>query len=162
MTLAEILAADEAITLSQARRWLGEPLPKPERVLHVYNLQVPVFVGPKLLRADDGMVMHAAMVGEMRRSLGVSPSQWVLTTAAIADTTGLEPDALWKSRQGQIAVEFDAGRYPRERVAKKLHHYSRRYAGQVWGVLSPQRVGYVHQLARELGIRRPPTITVEP
>lgn len=162
MTLASLLAADEAITLNQARRWLGEPLPKPERVLHVYGLRVPVFVGPKLLRADDGMIMHAAMVGEMRRSLGVLPGQWVLTTAAIADTTGLEPDALWVSSQGRIAVEFDAGRYPRERVAKKLRHYSQRYAGQIWGVLSPQRVRYVQRLARELGIRRPPTITVEP
>ena len=162
MTLDEALSVDEAITLNQARRWLEGELPEPERVLHVYGLEVPVFVSPRLQHADDGMVVHAAMVGEMRRVLGVPPSAWLLTTAATADKAGLEPDAVWKSNQGRIAVEFDAGRYPRARVSKKLRHYARAYAGQIWGVISPQRVGYVQQLANELGVRRPPTITVEP
>jgi len=162
MVLANLLKNDGALTLNQARRWVPGPLPEPDRVLHVYGLEVPVFLAPELADADDGLAMHAAMVGEIRRILGVPAAAWQATNATRTDRTGLEPDAVWNSSRGRIAVEFDAGRYPRNRVTAKLKHYDLAYDGQVWGVLRPARIGYVQRLAHELGLRRPPAITVEP
>ncbi|ADR37798.1 hypothetical protein Ocepr_2350 (plasmid) [Oceanithermus profundus DSM 14977] len=162
MALADLLKSDGALTLNQARRWVSGALPEPDRVLHVYGLEVPVFLSPELADADDGLVMHAAMVGEMRRILEVPATAWRAANATRTDHTGLEPDAVWNSKRGRIAVEFDAGRYPRDRVTAKLKHYDLAYDGQIWGVLRPARIGYVQRLARELGLKRPPTITVEP
>jgi len=161
MKLDEALKIDGALTLAQAKRWIEGDLPEPKRLLYVYGLRMPVFTSDELANADDGLVVHAAMVGEMRRVLGVLPEHWRPANATRVDEGGLEPDAVWDSDRGRIAVEFDAGRYPRKRVEVKLRHYGERYDGQVWGVLSRERIGYVQNLAQKLGVARPPVFMVE-
>lgn len=106
-------------------------------VRSVWHKQVgwqKVTVVERALRgASQGTLVHLAFLATLRRQLGVPPEAWELP-----QTYGeVIPDALWHRPEGDWAVEVDLG-YPRPLVVRKARHFAR-YAGQVWGVVSPER-----------------------
>jgi len=57
-----------------------------------------------------------------------------------------EPDGVWLTPEGPVALEYDAGAYARARVKAKGEAFARRFVGQVWGAPVPERVAYLKTL----------------
>ena len=92
------------------------------------------------------LLRHLAGVAEMRFQLGARCDRWQRFQGREPERA--EPDALWSHGNAQVAVEFDAGSYPKKRVAAKLHAFGR-YSEQVWGAASTKRLDFLRQVAQE-------------
>ena len=81
---------------------------------------------------------HLLGVAEMRGMLGAATEDWDNQ----ADRLGvrLRPDAVWKSPQGDVAIEFDTGSYRRSVVWDKIKRFEKDFpAGIFWGVTELKR-----------------------
>ena len=98
-------------------------------------------------RLSTHELRHLAGVAEMRHFLGAPPDAWSLSTKG--DTA--VPDALWIRPDMEVAVEFDAGSYSRERIIFKAQAY-RRFGTQVWGSSSRARLGFLKTILDALDV----------
>ncbi|WP_019012314.1 helix-turn-helix domain-containing protein [Deinococcus aquatilis] len=87
----------------------------------------------------DHDLMHYGGTGEMRRLLEVKTGdRWVVNPRHSRVTE--EPDAVFRSPYGDVAIEFDADTYTLGTIRKKLDAFSdRAFIETVWGVTSPTR-----------------------
>ena len=83
---------------------------------------------------------HLAGVAELRHRLGAEAKAW--RSAADAAFALLRPDAVWRTPEGVIAIEFDAGSYDPEQLRSKVEAFGS-FAGQVWGAASQARAAHL-------------------
>lgn len=93
---------------------------------------------PAFFGLAQGSLVHLAFLSALRQAVGASLEDWEIPKE-VSETI---PDALWHRPEGTFAVEVDLG-YPLSLVARKAEAY-RSYAGQVWGVASPERERQVY------------------
>lgn len=95
---------------------------------------------------------HLAGVAEMRIRLGLPPDPNLWRVSFARHHRVEEPDAVWFTPSGPVAVEYDAGRYTRRLLTEKRRAFALRYAGQVWGAPVSERVETLKSLLGE-GVR---------
>lgn len=78
---------------------------------------------------------HTLGVAAMRGALGVAPQGWKRVSSSAIDA----PDAVFAALGLEVAVEFDAGAYPKARVLRKASFFCGCYDRQVWGTPSAAR-----------------------
>lgn len=93
-----------------------------------------------VLDLGENTLRHLAGVTEIRHRLGAEPEAW--RSAADASHALLRPDALWRTPEGVIAIEFDAGSYDPGQLRSKVDAFSS-FAGQVWGAASKARAAHL-------------------
>lgn len=93
-----------------------------------------------VLDLRERALRHLAGVAEIRHRLGAEPKAWRST--ADASFALLRPDACWRTPEGVIAIEFDAGSYDPEQLRNKVSAFSS-FAGQVWGAASKARAAHL-------------------
>ncbi len=130
----------------RARFGLPEPVEAVEVVGYVglSNYRTPIFVRffvhQSLHHLPLTALRHLAGVAEVRLRLGVAPDPEVWRVSRKQVHPVDEPDAVWLTPEGPVAVEYDAGGYSRTRVRAKGEAFALRFVGQVWGTPIPQRV----------------------
>jgi hypothetical protein len=146
------LTADRVISYGQLRRHYGlgdhdldrvpyvETILRPVHMRKALEVKTRFFLGQKKLQSmSDHSLMHLAGTGEMRRILGVRTGDSWVVNARHAHASE-EPDAVFRSPHGEIAVEFDLGSYTMNTIQKKLEAFhDRGYLETVWGVTSLTR-----------------------
>ncbi|ULR39728.1 replication-relaxation family protein [Thermus sp. NEB1569] len=148
MTLVRsALDVDGVWTSGQVERW-GLEVPPSALVVEGYlglthyrkSRPVRFFVSESLAHLPLTTLRHLAGVAEMRILLGVEadPAHWRVFHRQIHPVE--EPDAVWFTPSGPVAVEYDVGSYSRERVRAKAAAFALRYVGQVWGTPIPERL----------------------
>ncbi len=98
-------------------------------------------------RLEGNSLRHLAGIAEMRRVLGALPEDW--TSLAAARQQPRTPDAFWETERGLLAIEYDVGSYSPTQISEKAKSF-KRYAGQVWGAPSRQRVRHLWHLLKPL------------
>lgn len=93
-----------------------------------------------VLDLGENALRHLAGVTEIRHRLGAEPTAW--RSAADASFALLRPDALWRTPEGVVAIEFDAGSYDPGQLRSKVDAFSG-FAGQVWGAASKARAAHL-------------------
>lgn len=122
-----------------------------------YGLEVPnrIYVADKRMAyLHDHVLTHRAGVAEMRRQLGVpaDSDQWEVEAKGRLDYE--EPDAVWRSPYGDVAVEYDVGTYTMRVVDKKVGTFKDRdFRGVVWGAASPQRAARLTRVLEPQGVQ---------
>lgn len=139
---------DGVWTVGQVERWSLE-VPPSARVVEGYlgfthyrkSQRVRFFVKESLAHLPLTTLRHLAGVAEMRRLLGVEadPGVWRVFHRQVHPVE--EPDAVWFTPKGPVAVEYDVGSYSRDRVRAKGAAFATRYVGQVWGTPVMERLG---------------------
>jgi len=147
------LSVDGAWSEGQVRRY-GLAVPKKAvRVegylpLTAYSREVRAvfYVLPELASLSLSALRHLAGVAEMRIRLGLppDPSVWKASFARFHRVE--EPDAVWFTPSGPVAVEYDAGHYSRRLLMEKHRAFALRYVGQVWGAPVPKRAQTLERL----------------
>lgn len=99
----------------------------------------------KILEQHENTLRHLAGVAAMRQALGAEAHTW--SSAADASFALLRPDALWRTSEGTVAIEFDAGSYDPEQLRSKVAAFSN-FAGQVWGAASRARAARLSRLLK--------------
>ena len=97
---------------------------------------------------DGATVRHLSGTAEMRYLLGAPHDAWV--SDAGRRWAKHQPDALWTTPEGVVAIEYDAGSYDPKTIADKLMSFKAGYARQIWGTPSPARAKHLGVLARNL------------
>lgn len=157
------LTADRALTSGQLGRYYQLPLQIAEvaglyiHTVHVaatqggYQYQAVRFISTDadVTRLDANSLRHLAGVAETRHVLGAPWSVW--TSHAGARFQPHEPDATWRTADGVVAIEFDAGSYQRTQIESKAQVFSR-YASQVWASSSRARARYLKHTLTTLGV----------
>jgi hypothetical protein len=147
------LSVDLAWSEEQAERWGLTPPEEAVRVagylgLTYYRAPEPVvfYALPEVAGFPLTALRHLAGVAELRLRLGVppDPEAWRVSRKRLHPVE--EPDAVWFTPEGPVAVEYDAGGYSRARVRAKGEAFARRFVGQVWGAPVPERVAYLKAL----------------
>ncbi|WP_114313605.1 hypothetical protein [Thermus caldifontis] len=141
LTLFEL---DGVWTSGQVERW-GLEVPSSARVVEGYlglthyqkSRPVRFFVKESLIHLPLTTLRHLAGVAEMRLLLGVDPPFWRVFHRQVHPVE--EPDAVWFTPNGPVAVEYDVGSYSRGRVRAKAVAFATRYVGQVWGTPAKER-----------------------
>lgn len=85
----------------------------------------------------DTQITHLVGTAEIRLSLGIPAECWTSSASALGAQN--QPDAIYVSDQGKFAVEYDAGKYSRETISKKIDVFSDVYQGILWGTISDLR-----------------------
>lgn len=141
------LDVDGVWSSGQVERWSLEVPPSALVVegylgLTHYRKALPVrfFVKEALAHLPLTLLRHLAGVAEMRLLLGVEadPDVWRVFHRQVHPVE--EPDAVWFTPKGPVAVEYDVGSYSRDRVRTKAAAFATRYVGQVWGAPVKERV----------------------
>ena len=147
------LGVDLAWSDEQARRWGLVPPEEAVRVecylgLTYYRKEEPVafWAHPSVARYPLTALRHLAGLAEMRLLLGVPPDPRVWRVSPKPRHPVEEPDGVWLTPEGPVALEYDAGAYARARVKAKGEAFARRFVGQVWGAQVPERVAYLKTL----------------
>jgi hypothetical protein len=162
--LRESLEVDKAISEGQLYRYWGLRLedlgPDWSTVTRQIGLtrhssgQVTFVCLEKRVGALEGaQLRHLAGVAEMRKMLGELPGAW--ESSAQRQRALLLPDALWHTKGGVVAIEFDAGSYSPKQIEEKVWGYSRNYARQVWGTPTELRRGRLEHQLKKLGAKPP-------
>lgn len=99
-----------------------------------------------VLDLRENALRHLAGVAEIRHRLGAEAGAW--RSAADASFALLRPDAVWRTPEGVIAIEFDAGSYDPEQLRSKVAAFSG-FAGQVWGAASKARAAHVSRFLEQ-------------
>ena len=107
----------------------------------------------KYARLPVSAVRHLAGVAEMRKLLAAPRSEW--HSEAGTSFASEQPDAIWKSEQGDVAIEYDAGSYSSKKIRQKIYTF-RRFEGQIWGSSSQRRVEHLERFLQEAGETNPP------
>ena len=150
---------DRVWTQGQVERW---SLPMPVEALEVrgyvgltyFRKPVPVrfYVHESLRHLPLTALRHLAGVAELRLRLGVPPDPEVWRVSLKQVHPIDEPDGVWLTPRGPVAVEYDAGGYSRDRIRAKGEAFALRFVGQVWGAPIPERVrtlrGFLPPLAQ--------------
>ncbi|THF69841.1 hypothetical protein E7T06_10075 [Deinococcus sp. Arct2-2] len=152
------LAADRVISYGQLRRHYGldehdldrvpyvETVLQPTHMRKALEVKTRFFLGQKSLQSmSDHSLMHFAGTGEMRRILGVrTGDHWRVNPRHVRASE--EPDAVFRSPHGEVAVEFDTGTYTMTTIQKKLGAFSdRAFLETVWGVTSINRQRHLRE-----------------
>jgi hypothetical protein len=103
----------------------------------------PVVTDLESQNLSPTQLRHLAGTAASRLILGAALEDWENLGARVGD--GTKPDALWRSPQGTLAVEFDCGSYNPEQVALKLERFKRFHGGQVWTTSAPHRQSCLNQ-----------------
>lgn len=147
------LHVDLAWSEGQVRRWGLVPPEEAVRVegylgLTHYRKEAPVafYAHPRVARYPLTALRHLAGLAEMRLLLGLPPDSEVWRVSYRRMHPVEEPDAVWLTPEGPVAVEYDAGAYSRERIRAKGEAFARRFVGQVWGVPIRERVATLKRL----------------
>jgi hypothetical protein len=67
-----------------------------------------------------------------------------------------ESDGVWFTLEGPMVVEYDAGGYSRARERAKGEAFARRFVGQIWGALVPERMAYLKALLPRVRVLEAP------
>jgi len=97
---------------------------------------------------DGPSVRHLTGTAEMRYLLGASADVWV--SDASRRYAKNKPDAIWRTPEGVVAIEYDAGAYDPDQIREKLIAFEKGYVGQIWGSPSKARVEHIKDLARNV------------
>lgn len=149
----DALGCDRAYSMVQFRRRWPEVDPAQLPGVVVVQHQIPEtskgspltvdFVVLKSFADEPAFALrHLAGVAEMRYALRVPIEEWAGDAGRVhLDST---PDAVWYSRTGPCAIEYDL-RYNRKQVLQKQQDYRRMYVCQYWGVAIPSRAQYLRR-----------------
>jgi hypothetical protein len=175
--IIDTLLKDTALTLAQVRRWVlpGEPEEEVRRrILRLAStgalVVFPAWVPPtarsrRLARVEfvllrdrelpPASLRHVCGIAEMRHMLLPGLLSWKpLAPHALIDTG--EPDALGEDPLGVFAVEYDAGSYTPEQVARKAEAYRSAYGRQVWGAPTSPRAAWLRSLVPDAEVLHAP------
>lgn len=146
------LAVDLAWSEGQVRRWGLVPPEEAVRVegylgLTYYRKEEPVafWAHPSVARYPLTALRHLAGLAEMRLLLEAPPDPRVWRVSPRPRHPVEEPDGVWLTPEGPVALEYDAGAYARARVRAKGEAFALRFVGQVWGAPVPERVAYLRR-----------------
>jgi hypothetical protein len=138
---------DRVWTEGQVRRW---NLPRPVEAVEVRGYLgstyyrkpefVRFYVHESLRHLPLAALRHLAGMAELRLRLGAPPDPEVWRVSLKQVHPVDEPDGVWLTPRGPVAVEYDAGGYSRNRVRAKGEAFALRFVAQVWGAPIPQRV----------------------
>jgi hypothetical protein len=101
-------------------------------------------------------IRHLVALAEFRRLVQAPPQKWILKALENPrDSDGVFlpgdiPDAIWHSPAGPIAIEYDAGSHPSEKIAGKILEYENSrscYASQIWFAGSAERARNIAEIA---------------
>ena len=159
-TCLEALKADKVLSVGQIRRHYGispRDLPaaiKRQRITIEPTARsrpakefVVCHVYPKEI--DGSQARHACGTAEIRHELKIAPELWTVSSFIFGRNN---PDAVFRSARGLIAIEFDAGAYKRTRVQTHAVRFGQSYVDQIWAVPTERRMVTVQTHLREIGI----------
>jgi hypothetical protein len=150
------MARRYALTKTPADILRFSAYPAPTHHSRTYRAVEFVTLEPALTRAPAATLRHLAAVAEMRHLLGAPVERW----QTLPWEQGEQPDAVWESPVGLVAVEYDAGSYSPATILRKAHAFEA-FQGQVWGSSSPQRVAHLHTLLPpEIKHQTPPLLVI--
>ncbi len=158
--LYQDLEVDRVLSLGQVERHYGQTI-TPQKGLFFFDsflapthgsnayARVPfVTLERKVTRMNAASLRHFAGVAEMRRLLKAPRDTW--KSEAGARFAAEQPDALWFTQGGEVAIEYDAGSYSAKQITVKAFTF-RRYERQVWGSPSRKRVRHLGAFLLEVG-----------
>lgn len=111
---------------------------------------------PKHRCLSANALRHLAGTTEMRHLLNADRTCW--QSEAQVSFASEQPDALWHSPRGDVAIEFDAGSYSAKKIEQKINTF-KSFSGQVWGSSSLKRVAYLQKLLQQNGVVTPPVFS---
>jgi hypothetical protein len=114
-----------------------------------------------IARLMPPMLRHLAGVAEMRHILKVPPVKERWRTDSHRIHFREEPDAVWFSPRGPIAIEYDAGSYTTALLHRKSKTFSRRYVAQFWGAPTERKAASLRTKLSGLGLE-PEYVLVAP
>jgi hypothetical protein len=149
----QALATDTVLSAAQLLRYYGLRATELHGWAHVHALQHPVhsrygldvamslyLASPRLQYAHDNVLAHRAGLAELRHQLGAPANPDVWEVEPKSNLSYEQPDAIWTTDQGEIAVEFDTGSYAMRVVENKRETFTDRgFIRTVWGVTSHTR-----------------------
>ena len=160
------LETDKVLSEGQLLRHYGYPLSRLSANILTFNAFLStthhsmtyrevffVTLERKHTRLSASALRHLAGVAEMRRMLCAPVEQW--HAEASARCVAEQPDAVWESLAGDIAIEYDAGSYSPQKIRQKICTFER-YEDQVWGSSSRKRVRHLKRFLQEAGEFTPP------
>lgn len=122
-----------------------------------YGLEVPnriYLAEKKMSRLHDHDLTHRAGVAEIRHQLGApaDPNEWEVE--ARGRLRYEEPDAVWRTVLGDIAIEYDTGSYTMKAVDKKVETFrDRDFMQTIWGTASDTRAARLSQVLGPQGVQ---------
>lgn len=149
----QALATDTVISSQQLQRHYGLKLgdmlgvPYVPALLHPvhgrYGLEVKTLFllnSKRMQNMHVHRLAHAAGLAEMRQHLGVAPEPDLWHREPRSHLSYEQPDAIWHSSNGDVAVEYDTGSYSTNTIQKKRGTFTDRgFAATIWGVPSVKR-----------------------
>lgn len=106
----------------------------------------------RIANLDDNKLGHRAGTAEMRMTLN-APAGPHWQAEARGALRYEEPDALWQSEGGDVAIEYDTGSYGMPTVHRKLDSFADRgFTRVIWAANSPTRR---KNLSEKLGDKAP-------
>ena len=159
--LSQDLETDRVLSSGQLKRYYGlslielencnfksvETFLAPSRGSLCYGQVTFVGLSSRLGRLEGNSLRHLAGIAEMRHVLGAPAGDW--TSLAAARQQPRTPDAFWETARGLLAIEYDVGSYSPTQIKEKAKSF-KRYAGQIWGTPSRQRVRHLWHLLKPL------------
>lgn len=122
-----------------------------------YGLEVPsrIYLAEKrMARLHDHDLIHRAGVAEIRHQLGApaDPNAWEVE--ARGRLRYEEPDAVWRSVLGEIAIEYDTGSYTMKAVDKKVETFRDcAFIQTIWGTTSDSRAARLSEVLGPQGVQ---------
>lgn len=149
----QALAVDGVLSTQQLTRHFGLRLgdmrgvPFVSALLHPvhgrYGLEVKtrfLLRAKRMQHSHIHRLAHLAGLAEMRQQLGVHPDEEAWHIEPRSRLSYEQPDAIWHSPYGDVAIEFDTGSYSSLTIQKKRGTFKDRgFAATVWGVPSVKR-----------------------
>ncbi|WP_135230476.1 replication-relaxation family protein [Deinococcus fonticola] len=156
------LAVDSVMSTQQLRRHYGleagdlQDTPYVHALIHPchgrYGLEVSTrffLASPRMQYVHHHHLAHRAGLAEMRMQLSVEADTSVWQTEPRSRLSYEQPDAIWCTPKGSVAVEYDTGSYSMSTIQKKRETFSDRgFAATLWGVPAAKRQ---QRLQREFG-----------
>lgn len=158
----EALLVDSVLSSQQLQRHYGletgdmVDVPFVHALIHPchsrYGLEVSTrffLASPRMQYVHHHHLAHRAGLAEMRMQLSVYADAKIWQIEPRSRLSYEQPDAIWHSSRGSIAVEYDTGSYSMSTIQKKRETFSDRgFAATLWGVPAAKRQ---QRLQREFG-----------
>lgn len=149
----QALEVDSVLSRQQLQRHYGldtgdlQGVPFVHALLHPCHGRYGLEVGTRFFLASarmrhmkDPYLAHHAGLAEMRQQLGVMPDKKIWQLEPRSRLSYEQPDALWHSPYGTVAIEYDTGSYSSLTIQKKREAFrDRGFSATVWGVPSVKR-----------------------
>ncbi len=100
------------------------------------------FVALRLVTLAPAALRHLCGIAEIRWQLGELVRTWDASLAPVLEGAD-QPDAVAATRDGLVAIEYDAGAYSSAQVRKKAQTFHAVFGRQVWGVPGPERARWL-------------------